>query len=95
MLNLRMNGKVCMQKVNFVEFRKHLSNYVGQARFANKWVAVTHHGKVVGGFVSPEALEFLEEYEMKKDIEAFDRGIENANKSGTTSLEDFKREIGL
>lgn len=84
-----------MQKVSFVEFRKHLSEFVGQARYANERIAVTHHGKVVGGFVSAEALHLLEEFEMQKDIEAFDRGMESIKKQGTISLEEFKKEIGL
>lgn len=84
-----------MQKVNFVEFRKHLSEYVGQARFAGERIAVTHHGKVVGGFVSAETLQFLEDLEMKKDVEAFDRGMKSINKDGTMSLEEFKKGIGL
>lgn len=84
-----------MQKVSFVEFRKHLSEFVGQARYANERIAVTHHGKVVGGFVSAEALHLLEELEMQKDIAAFDRGMESIKKKGTISLEEFRKEIGL
>ncbi|MCE5317348.1 MAG: type II toxin-antitoxin system Phd/YefM family antitoxin [Parachlamydia sp.] len=84
-----------MQKVSFVEFRKHLSEFVGQARFANERIAVTHHGKVVGGFVSAEALHLLEELEMQKDIEVFDRGMESIKKQGTISLEEFRKGIGL
>ena len=86
-----------MQKVNFVEFRKHLSEYVGQARFANERIAVTHHGKVVGGFVSAEALQFLEELEMQKDCEAFDLAMERYKKSGnkTISHGEFVKNIGL
>lgn len=84
-----------MQKVNFVEFRKHLSEYVGRARFADERIAVTHHGKVVGGFVSAEALQQLEDLEMKKDVEAFDRGMASIEKHGTMSLEEFKKSIEL
>ncbi len=84
-----------MQKVSFVEFRKHLSDYVGQARFAGERIAVTHHGKVVGGFVSADSLKLLEEIEMQKDIEAFDRGMKNMDKHGSISLNEFKKEIGL
>ncbi len=84
-----------MQKVNFVEFRKHLSDYVGLARFANERIAVTHHGRVVGGFVSVEALQLLEELEMQKDVEAFDHALEQVEKEGTTSLDEFRKGIGL
>lgn len=84
-----------MQKVNFVEFRKHLSEYVGKARFANEKIVVTHHGKVVGGFVSAETLQFLDDIEMKKDIEAFDKGMESIKKNGTILLDEFRKEIGL
>lgn len=87
-----------MQKVNFVEFRKNLSEYVGQARFAGERIAVTHHGKVVGGFVSAEALQFLEELEeLQNDGEAYDRAMERYEKSGrkTISHEEFVKNIGL
>lgn len=84
-----------MEKVNFVEFRKHLSEYVGKARFADERIAVTHHGKVVGGFVSARALKVLEDIEMKNDIECYDRGIDSIQKNGTVSLEEFKKAIDL
>jgi PHD/YefM family antitoxin component YafN of YafNO toxin-antitoxin module len=84
-----------METVNFVEFRKHLSDYVGKARFANEWVIVTQHGKVVGGFVSAEALQTLEELEMQRDVEAFDRGVAQAEKEGTLSLKEFAKRMGL
>lgn len=84
-----------MQRVSFVEFRKHLSEYVGKARFAGKRIGVTHHGKLVGGFVSPEALELLDELETKKELQAFDRGLESIKKHGTMTFDEFKEEIGL
>lgn len=86
-----------MQKVNFVEFRKHLSNYVGLARFADERIAVTHHGKVVGGFVSAEALKFLEEMELQKDDESYDLAMKRykKNKGKTISHEEFIKNIEL
>ena len=75
-----------MQTVNFVEFRKHLSEFVGQACFADERIAVTYHGKVVGGFVSAQALRYLEKVEMQKDIEAFDKAMERHKKSGSKTL---------
>lgn len=86
-----------MPKVSFVEFRKHLSEYVGQARFADKRIVVTHHGKVVGGFVSPEALQLLAALEMEEDCAAYDRAMERHEKSGyeTLSHEEFVKNIGL
>lgn len=86
-----------MQKVNIVEFRKHLSQYIGQARFAGEYVAVTHHGEVVGGFVSAEALEYLEKEAMQQDIKAFDKALKRHKKAGakTVSLENFGKSIGI
>lgn len=96
-VNLIYRKEVNMQKVNFVEFRKHLSEYVGQARFANERIAVTHHGKVVGGFVSARALQLLEEIEMQQDCEAYDRAMEQHKKNDhkTISQEEFVKNIGL
>lgn len=86
-----------MQKVNFVEFRKHLSEYVGQARFADERIAVTHHGKVVGGFVSAEALEFLEELELQEDNKAYHLAMARYKKKRgkTISHGEFLKGIGL
>lgn len=84
-----------MQKVSFVEFRKHLSEYIGKARFANTRTAVTYHEKVVGGFVSAEDLRKLEKLEQEKDLQAFDEGMESIKKNGSISLKDFKKGIGL
>lgn len=86
-----------MKNVNFVEFRKHLSDYVGRARFADERIAVTQHGKVVGGFVSAEALQFLEELDLQNDNEAYDLAIEQYKKKGkqTISHEEFVKNIGL
>lgn len=75
-----------MQKVNFVEFRKHLSEYVGKARFADERIAVTHHGKVVGGFVSAQALQLLEDLEMQEDCEALDKAVERHKKSDSKKI---------
>ena len=89
--------EICMQKVSFVEFRKHLSDYVGLARFADERIAVTHHGKVVGGFVSAEALKMLEEWELQEDNKAYDRAMKRykKNKGRTISHEEFVKNIGL
>lgn len=87
--------EVHMEAVNFVEFRKHLSEYVNQAQYRDELIPVTRHGKVVGGFVSADALHLLEEWEMKKDEEAFDRGMKSIKKHGTVSLGEFKKQIGL
>lgn len=86
-----------MQKVSFVEFRKHLSEYVGQARFADERIAVTHHGKVVGGFVSADALRLLEELEMRQDCEAYDRAMERHKKNGykTISHEEMAKRLEI
>lgn len=86
-----------MTKVNFVEFRKHLSEYVGKARFANERIAVTHHGKVVGGFVSAEALHFLEECEMQSDVDAYDRAMERHIKNGgkTISHKEMMKRLDI
>ena len=45
--------------------------------------------------MSAEALQFLEDLEMKRDIEAFDRGMESIKKNGTMSLDEFKKELEL
>ncbi len=86
-----------MQKVSFVEFRKHLSEYVGQARFADGRIAVTHHGKVVGGFVSAKALRFLEDLEMQEDCTAYDLALERHKKNGfkTISHEELMKKLDL
>ncbi len=82
-----------MQVVSFVEFRKHLSEYVGMARYADERIAVTHHGKVVGGFVSAEILNYLEELETQKDIAAYRKGLKSIEKHGTISHQEFKNQL--
>lgn len=86
-----------MYEVNFVEFRKHLSEYVGKARYADERIAVTHHGKVVGGFVSADALKLLEDWEMKQDCEAYDRAMERHKKNGykTISHEEMMKRLDV
>ncbi len=86
-----------MHKVNFVEFRKHLSQYVGQARFAGERIAVTYHGTIVGGFVSAEALKFLEEREMESDVEAYDQAVQRRKKKGskTISHDEMVKRLNL
>jgi len=86
-----------MQKVSFVEFRKHLSEFVGMARFADERIAVTHHGKVVGAFVSADTLQFLEDLEMQEDIKAYKNALRRHKKAKgkTISHEDFLKNIGL
>ena len=86
-----------MQKVNIVEFRKHLTQFIGQARYAGEYVAVTYHGEVVGGFVSAEALQYLEEQAMQGDIRAFDRAMKRHKKKGgkTQIFEEFKKGIEI
>lgn len=84
-----------MQKVNFVEFRKHLSEYIGKARYAGEWTEVTQHGKSVGGFVSAEALQALKDLQEQQDCEAYDRGMENVKKNGTISHEEMKKRLGI
>ena len=85
------------KKVSFVEFRKHLSEYVGQARFADERITVTHHGKVVGGFVSAEALQILEDLEMQEDCEAYDKAIKRHKKNGykTISHEELMKRLHI
>jgi PHD/YefM family antitoxin component YafN of YafNO toxin-antitoxin module len=84
-----------MKKVSFVEFRKHLSEYIGMARFAHEWTAVTQHGKVVGGFVSKDALEMLMKLQEQEENAAYDRGMKSAQENGTISHEELKKRLGL
>ena len=81
--------------MSFVEFRKNLLEYVGKARFGDEWTLVTQHGKVVGGFVSTEALQALRELQKQKDIKAYDRGMESVKKRGGISHEEMKKKLGL
>lgn len=86
-----------MQTISFVEFRKHLSDYVGRARYADERIAVTHHGKIVGAFVSVETLKLLEELEEEEDRKAYDRAIRRhkKNKSKTISQDEMMQRLGL
>lgn len=78
-----------MIKISVDEFKKNFSEYIERTRSTNERIAVTKHGKVIGGFVSAEDLKLLED----NDVGAYDRGIERIKKNGTISLEEFKEKI--
>lgn len=67
------------------------------SRFADEHIAVTHHGKVVGGFVSAAALELLEEIELQRDIQAFDKALKQHQAKGrkTLSHAEMKKRLGI
>lgn len=60
-----------MEQVSYVEFRQHLSDYIGKARFAKERIVVTKRGKIVGAFVPIEDLESIQSFEDKEDIAIF------------------------
>ncbi|RZU63098.1 type II toxin-antitoxin system Phd/YefM family antitoxin [Zhihengliuella halotolerans] len=54
------------------ELRSQLSDVLGRAMYAGERIGITRHGRLAAVVVSVEDLEALEEFEMTRDVAAYD-----------------------
>ncbi len=78
------------EQASYMEFRQHLSDYIGMVKFAKKRIVITQRGKIVGAFVPIEDLEAIQSFEDQKDIAVFNQ----ARSSGEfVNWEDVRKKL--
>ena len=82
---------VCM--VSAVQVRKRLAEVIDRAAFGKERVILARRGKAVAAIVSLEDVELLEALEDRIDLENARAALTEAEKEGTVSWEEFKREL--
>ena len=81
--------------VSAVQVRKRLAEVIDRAAFGKERVILARRGKAVAAIVSLEDLELLDALEDKMDLENARAALIEAEKEGTVSWEEFKRELSL
>ena len=81
--------------VSAVQVRKRLAEVIDRAAFGKERVILARRGKAVAAIVSLEDLELLEALEDKMDLENARAALIEAEKEGTVSWEEFKKELSL
>lgn len=80
--------------VQLVELRNNLGEKINEVTYTNNRLTITRNGKPVAALISAEDLELLEELELIRDSQDFDKAV--AEDTGyRISLEDFKAKNGL
>ena len=79
--------------VSAVQVRKRLAEVIDRAAYGKERVILARRGKAVGAIVSLEDVELLEALEDQIDLENARAALIEAEKEGTVSWEEFKREL--
>jgi prevent-host-death family protein len=85
-----------MTSVSTVEAREKFSEIVNRAAFGRERIVLTRRGKALAAIIPIEHLEWMEEFEDRKDIEEALAALKEAREEGgTISAEELKAELGL
>ena len=79
--------------VSAVQVRKRLAEVINRAAFGKERVILARRGKAVAAIVSLEDVELLEALEDQIDLENARAALIEAEKEGTVSWEEFKKEL--
>lgn len=80
--------------VQLVELRNNLGEKINEVTYTNNRLTITRNGKPVAALISAEDLELLEELELIRDSQDFDKAV-TEDTGYRISLEDFKAKNGL
>jgi len=84
-----------MTSVSTVEAREKLSEIVNRVAFGQERIVLTRRGKALVAVVPIEDLEWMQEFEDRRDIEAAEAALEDVAKNGTVPWEEIKSRYGL
>ena len=84
-----------MTSVSTVEAREKLSEIVNRVAFGQERIVLTRRGKALVAVVPIEDLEWMQEFEDRRDIEAAEAALGDVAKNGTVSWEEIKSRYGL
>lgn len=77
------------------EARRSFAEICNRAAYGRERIAIERHGRNVVAVVPYEDVELLEELEDRLDLRAALAALKEAEKEGTVSWDDLKRELGL
>ena len=81
--------------VSAAQVRERLAEVINRAAYGKERVILARRGKAVAAIVSLEDVELLEALEDKMDLENARAALIEAEKEGTVSWEEFKKELSL
>ena len=81
--------------VSAAQVRERLAEVVNRAAYGKERVILARRGKAVAAIVSLEDVELLEALEDQIDLENARAALIEAEKKGTVSWEEFKKELSL
>jgi prevent-host-death family protein len=84
-----------MMCVSTVEAREKFSEIVNRAAFGRERIVLTRRGKPLAAIIPFEHLQWMEEFEDRKDLEEGLAALAEAEEGGTISWEELKAELGL
>lgn len=75
--------------------REHFPEIISEAAFGNKRFVVTRRGKRLAAIIPIEDFDMIEALEDKLDLEDARKAIKDVKKTGATSWNKLKLELGL
>ncbi len=81
--------------VSAAQVRERLAEVINRAAYGKERVILARRGKAVAAIVSLEDVELLEALEDRIDLENARAALTEAEKEGTVSWEEFKKELSL
>ena len=84
-----------MARLSVNSVRKELAETLNRVAYKGERVVVERRGKGVAAIVPVGDLEFLESLEDRLDLDAARAALKEAEKKGTVSWTQLKKELGL
>jgi prevent-host-death family protein len=84
-----------MTRIAASQLRDDLSDVIGRVAYGHERIILERYGRELLALVPIEDLELLQALEDRADVEAARAALEEAKVEGTTSLADFRAELGV
>jgi len=83
-----------MTKASIVELRNNLAELLNKVQYGDERICITRNGKPIAAIISTDDLEYFEALEDYFDINEANKALEEAEREGTISWEDYLKEVG-
>lgn len=84
-----------MTHMSASQIRTEFADALNRVAYKSERIVLHRQGKAIAALVPIEDLEALQRAEDREDLRDARAAAEEAEREGTTSLGDFKKELGL
>lgn len=81
-------------EISVADLRSNLAEFMNRVQYAGERICITRNGKPIAAMISTDDLEYFEALEDYFDINEANKALEEAEREGTISWEDYLKEVG-